>query len=508
MPKAKPSGNTKSATKKKKAPPVTEEAMPKKKSVERVKKNTRKGKDKEAAQVPRPRPRKKTADAVTSPTALDPEIRGAHHPAPRADTPLAVTVNDTTTPAKASHKTHHVTSEMSSGSAQQVAMEVVMEENRRLKEQLGGRTYVSVERPSERKRNNPYDIAPLRKILGLHPLPEDPDYLKELKNEAYNFLRETARDIVGDQQLARTLDRGAHWDNLLEDKQKELRDQAARKGGAFGLTFFTKPSTGSEHKFTMDWPANELIKTVLRDQRVGMENSKSKLLYGNAVFNEVQRQFDGRCSFPSEPIVRQVKGPKKHTLGRPRKDPLLQASLSMTPESKSGLKELEKTIREKYRAFSGTPEFSFEPTGNIIMPTPKPAAKKKQKMGIQHGPTHPHNTGTSLNTFLVPIPDSDIASAKTTSAHTHPVASVDMSINDIEKAYGGFISKGAEEMMDDDAEKGLGGDFEGQNLSLPDHDEEDDEDQDQEHDSDDDKQDLTASGSDLSSSESSGFEQG
>jgi hypothetical protein len=46
-----------------------------------------------------------------------------------------------------------------------------------------------VERPSERKRNNPYDIAPLRKILGVHPAPEDPDYLKELKNEAYNFLR-------------------------------------------------------------------------------------------------------------------------------------------------------------------------------------------------------------------------------------------------------------------------------------------------------------------------------
>ncbi|KAJ9119013.1 hypothetical protein QFC22_003502 [Naganishia vaughanmartiniae] len=382
MPKAKPSRNTKSTTNKMAAPPVTEEAMPKKKSVERVKKDAKKGKEKEVAQVPRPKPRKKTADALASPTAPDPEIRGPQHPPPRADTPLAVAANDTTTPAKASHKTHHVTSEMSSGSSQQVAMEVVMEENRRLKEQLGGRTYVSVDRPSERKRNNPYDIAPLRKILGVHPVPEDPDYLKELKNEAYNFLRETARDIIGDQQLAKTLDRAAHWDNLLEDKQKELRDQfvnAVRKGGAFGLTFFTKPSTGSEHKFAMDWPANELIKTVLRDQ----------------------------------------------------------------------------------------------------------------------------STGTGSNTLMAPIANSDIAfSAKTTSAQTHPVASMEMSINDIEQAYGEFIPKDAEERMYDDAEAGLGD--EGQNLSLPDDDEEDEEDQDQEHDSDDDEQDPTACGSDLSSSESSG----
>ncbi|KAJ9117634.1 hypothetical protein QFC22_004485 [Naganishia vaughanmartiniae] len=207
--------------------------------------------------------------------------------------------------------------------------------------------------------------------------------------------------------------------------------------------------------------------------------------------------------FPSEPIVRQVKGPKKHTLGRPRKDPLLQASLSMASESKSGLKELEKSIREKYRAFSGTPEFSFEPTGNIIMPTPKPAAKKKQKKGIQHPLTHRDSTGTGSNTLMAPIANSDIAfSAKTTSAQTHPVASMEMSINDIEQAYGEFIPKDAEERMYDDAEAGLGD--EGQNLSLPDDDEEDEEDQDQEHDSDDDEQDPTACGSDLSSSESSG----
>jgi hypothetical protein len=241
-----------------------------------------------------------------------------------------------------------------------------------------------------------------------------------------------------------------------------------------------------------------------------MENSKSKLLYGNAVFNEVQQQFDGRCIFPSEPIVRQVKGPKKHTLGRPRKDPLLQASLSMASESKSGLKELEKSIRENYRAFEGTLEFNFEPTGNIIMPTPKPAAKKKQKKGIQYPSAHTDSTDNRSNTLMESIASSDIASAKTTSAQTRPAASMDMSINDIEKAYGGFIPKDAEERMDDDAETGLGG--EGQDLSLPDNDEEDeDEDeegQDREQDSDDDEPDSTASGSDLSSSESSGSKEG
>lgn len=51
------------------------------------------------------------------------------------------------------------------------------------------RDFRSIERPTERKRNNPYDIAPLRKILGLEVMEVDPDVLKELKNETYNYLR-------------------------------------------------------------------------------------------------------------------------------------------------------------------------------------------------------------------------------------------------------------------------------------------------------------------------------
>lgn len=50
-------------------------------------------------------------------------------------------------------------------------------------------SFRSIDRPSERKRNNPYDIAPLRKVLGLEVCESDPDVLKELKNETYNYLR-------------------------------------------------------------------------------------------------------------------------------------------------------------------------------------------------------------------------------------------------------------------------------------------------------------------------------
>ncbi|KAJ9105470.1 hypothetical protein QFC21_001841 [Naganishia friedmannii] len=461
---------TKAPLKKKTAPPITDGPALKKKSVPPTSKDTKKGKEVNIDQAPSSAA---AAAHITTPIAT-------HHA-----TPELATITD------ADH---------------QAALQVMVEENRRLKE-----------RPSERKRNNPYDVAPLRKILGLHVEPEDPDYVKELKNETYNFLRETARDVIGDQELARTLDRGAHWDRLKEDKQKDLRREvsiftlpnlaaaqihpcqqfvrAVQNGGAFSLTFFTPPANGGLHKFAFDWPANELLKTVLRDQRVQMTNATSKLLYGNALFNEIHQQYNGSCGFPSEPVVRQAKTPKQKKLGRPRKDPLVQASLNISSESKQRLKVLEQSTRNSYRAMSSTPEFMFEPTGKVKMPAPRPATKAKKEKRIQDPSTDSHVPQTSTEDNL-PATSRGFNDA-------HVAMPLDISINDFEKAYGGFETDAVDEQMMEvqGAEDGV----EGEDLPLPDHDDDDNQayDTDANHRDGSDSE-MTESDSNESSSESDG----
>ncbi|KAJ9114071.1 hypothetical protein QFC22_005891 [Naganishia vaughanmartiniae] len=509
--------NPKPFAKKKTAPLVTQETAPKKKSgpaEQRGSKQAETVKQKEAPRKPRPAARAKNAKGASKPLTSDQNVGTTHG--------AIITVNDppptSATVSPASGTTFKQTQPLAPGISSEplnhdAAMQIVMEENRRLKKQLESKSHVSLERPSERKRNNPYDIAPLRRILGLHVIPEDPDFMKELKNEAYNFLRETARDVVGAQELAKTIDRGAHWDYLLDDKQKLLKEQfvsKVRKGGAFSLTFFTPPADGNLSRFALDWPANELLKTVLRDQRlelkVKMKNTRSKLLYGNVVFNELHQQFNGRCAFPSEPVVRQAKGPKQHRLGRPPKDPLLQASLSMSSESRDRLKVLDRSTREKYRGNSASPEFDFEPTGKITMPVPKFVEKKKKKKGIQDPPTDSLDTGTGWNRPLAPNTNISIPSPRALSKRTRTVASVDMSINDIEEAYGGFDSNAAGAQLES-TRGAKQSDPEGEDLPLPDYDEDDedqDQVQDQGYDTDDNGDDSTASGSDLSSSVSGG----
>lgn len=109
------------------------------------------------------------------------------------------------------------------------------------------RSFRSVDRPSERKRNNPYEVAPLRQVLGLEVSASDPDLLKELKNETYNYLRvriplsvssasafnlvpflqEVARDTIGDQVLHKQIWHGAHWEGFDAAKQLALREDVS-----------------------------------------------------------------------------------------------------------------------------------------------------------------------------------------------------------------------------------------------------------------------------------------
>ena len=149
---------------------------------------------------------------------------------------------------------------------------------------------------------------------------------------------------------------------------------------------------------------------VATSYRVQLKNTRSKLLYGNAVYNDLHREFNGRCAFPSEPVVRQAKDHKQHRLGRPPKDPLLQASLDLRSDSKNRLKLMDKSIRENYRGLSHTPEFSFEPAGRVAMPPVAPAEKlNKKKKELQH-------TSTDSRPGVEPTAHGDARPAKTASS--------------------------------------------------------------------------------------------
>ena len=160
------------------------------------------------------------------------------------------------------------------------------------------------------------------------------------------------------------------------------------------LTFFHSVTALNVNKFSSDWPVNELLKTVLRDQRyvpgamatnhasdhsaarVQMWNTKSKVLYGNSLYNQLKINYPATVAFPSASVVRQVRKPKQGRVGRPRADRNQQASAAISAASKARFVALDKSIRRDYRALSHTPEFSFDDQGRVIMPPKKPLVKK------------------------------------------------------------------------------------------------------------------------------------
>ncbi|KAJ9097523.1 hypothetical protein QFC20_006180 [Naganishia adeliensis] len=254
-----------------------------------------------------------------------------------------------------------------------------LQESQRVNKGLGvERSSRSVDRPSEHKRNNPYEVAPLRQVLGLEVLASDPDVLKELKNETYNYLRFIVR---------------------------------INKGGALKLTFYHSLAAPDVKRYTLDWPVNELLKTVLRDQRVQMLNARSKVLYGNALYNELLEQYSSRYPFPSAPVVRHLKTAKQGKIGRPRKDQEKQQALAISSASRKNLKTLENTLRANYRALWRSPEFDFEENGKVVMPPYRPLVKKiKDQSEAGLAPATARTTSRSLSASSPPADQAALAS--------------------------------------------------------------------------------------------------
>lgn len=195
-----------------------------------------------------------------------------------------------------------------------------------------------------------------------------------------------------------------------------------------------------------------------------MTNTRSKLLYGNAIYNEIHQQSGGTCEFPSKPIVRQAKSPKQQKKGRPRTDVALQASLAISPKSRENLKALERSVRTNYRALSDTPEFTFQPTGKVLMPKIQPMVVKKKN---QNGDKLEQPEQADLQGAKK---DVGVATGEGNTTQKQKLPQRDMTINDLEQAYGGFESDDVNQSMAS-GEVTKNAD-EGQDLPLPEDDEE------------------------------------
>lgn len=147
------------------------------------------------------------------------------------------------------------------------------------------------------------------------------------------------------------------------------------------------------------------------NRRVQMLNARSKVLYGNALYNELLEQYSSRYPFPSAPVVQHLKTAKQGKIGRPRKDQEKQQALAISSASHKNLKTLENTLRANYRALSRLPEFDFEENGKVIMPPYRPQVKKiKDQSEAGLAPATARTTSRSLSASSPPSDQAALAS--------------------------------------------------------------------------------------------------
>lgn len=132
--------------------------------------------------------------------------------------------------------------------------------------------------------------------------------------------------------------------------------------------------------------------------RVQMWNTKSKVLYGNSLYNQLRINYPVAVAFPSASVVRQLRKPKQGKVGRPRADRSQKVAVTISAASKARFRTMDKLIRLDYRALSRTPEFSFDNQGLVTMPPTKPLIKKtvnKQNTGsaLSRSPSAPAEMG-------------------------------------------------------------------------------------------------------------------
>lgn len=179
-----------------------------------------------------------------------------------------------------------------------------------------------------------------------------------------------------------------------------------KEGGALGLPFLHSPEAHHVMKFKDSWPANEMLKTVLRDQRhvlfrhiascikpflelyrVNTQNITLRELVANSLYNLRRKRYAEPFPSNPEPEVRKIK--EKRAVGRLKKTAAQREASSIHEDSLAEYRRLEKEVKDRYRRLQTYPEFSFDDKGFVRMPDVPPDLESDSREGLDLQPRAP-----------------------------------------------------------------------------------------------------------------------
>ncbi|KAJ9114060.1 hypothetical protein QFC22_005880 [Naganishia vaughanmartiniae] len=234
-------------------------------------------------------------------------------------------------------------------------------------------SFRSIERPSQAGSSD-NNLACTRQVLGLEVVADDPCLVKVLKNLCWNYLREKVRQTILVLQINDDLRRGICWEDLQYTDQKRVRDafvESICNSGACSLPFFHSAAAPLVQRFSKDWPANEMIKTVLRDQRTKARQVQIDELVINTVYNMHIGQ--SQHEFPSHSQTHTPKSNEKRTVGRPPLTDVQKAAGFIPPSTQQEIALISHGIRHEFRYMKSLPKFTFTADGSVIIPkAPRP----------------------------------------------------------------------------------------------------------------------------------------
>ncbi|KAJ9103128.1 hypothetical protein QFC21_002550 [Naganishia friedmannii] len=216
-----------------------------------------------------------------------------------------------------------------------------------------------IERPSQAGSSD-NDLACTRRVLGLEVGAHDPGLVKVLKNLSWNYLRKRVRDA---------------FINSISGS------------GACSLAFFHSATAPSVQRFSADWPANEMIKTVLRDQRSKARQVQIDELVINTVYNLHSEHSE--YEFPSKSQPHTPKCTEKRPVGRPPLTDVQKAAGFISPSILRKIADIAKAIKIDFKWMKSLPKFTFTPDGSVIIPkAPRPPPPEDETEPATNGTKH------------------------------------------------------------------------------------------------------------------------
>ncbi|KAJ9121793.1 hypothetical protein QFC22_002416 [Naganishia vaughanmartiniae] len=159
--------------------------------------------------------------------------------------------------------------------------------------------------------------------------------------------------------------------NQLLGKNQVVEFSSSESGQETWKERAIRLQTPQVQRFSADWPANEMIKIVLRDQRTKARQVQIDELVINTIYNMhiAQSEYD----FPARSQPHTPKPDKKRTVGRPPLTDVQKAAMFIPPSTVNKVADITKGIKADYKWMKSLPSFTFTAEGSVIIPpAPRP----------------------------------------------------------------------------------------------------------------------------------------